>query len=233
MSPDWSAKEEPVPYAKLDNPQSLNLYSYVYNNPLSRADADGHWPTEIHEQIIDKAFPGLTEKQRSIIKAWSANMDHCFTCQLESTAYQHSMRAPGEDIAKAKNDTAKFISDKEGEARNAQGFQAKSLDQITPGSLGRFGEGGHTVMDGTSPAHVDAQGNPLEWNPYSISGVQAHEAAEATISPAQMDTAVGALRQAFANVYGADIARQAATAPQATPSPAPAATHCNSRGCSP
>ena len=29
MSPDWSAKEEPVPYAKLDDPQSLNLYAYV------------------------------------------------------------------------------------------------------------------------------------------------------------------------------------------------------------
>ena len=42
MSPDWSAKAEPVPYAKLDNPQSLNLYEYVGNNPLSRADADGH-----------------------------------------------------------------------------------------------------------------------------------------------------------------------------------------------
>jgi RHS repeat-associated protein len=50
MSPDWSAKAEPVPYAKLDNPQSLNLYAYVLNNPLSRADLDGHdwakggWP---------------------------------------------------------------------------------------------------------------------------------------------------------------------------------------------
>ena len=44
MSPDWSAKAEPVPYAKLDDPQSLNLYSYVRNNPLSRADADGHCP---------------------------------------------------------------------------------------------------------------------------------------------------------------------------------------------
>jgi hypothetical protein len=31
MSPDWSAQEEPVPYAKLDNPQTLNLYSYVQN----------------------------------------------------------------------------------------------------------------------------------------------------------------------------------------------------------
>jgi RHS repeat-associated protein len=42
MTPDWSAKEEPVPYAKLDNPQSLNLYSYVLNNPLSNIDTDGH-----------------------------------------------------------------------------------------------------------------------------------------------------------------------------------------------
>jgi RHS repeat-associated protein len=42
MSPDWSAKIEPVPYSKLDNPQSLNLYSYTLNNPLSNVDTDGH-----------------------------------------------------------------------------------------------------------------------------------------------------------------------------------------------
>jgi len=42
MSPDWSAKFEPIPYAKLDDPQSLNLYAYVRNNPLIRLDLDGH-----------------------------------------------------------------------------------------------------------------------------------------------------------------------------------------------
>jgi hypothetical protein len=42
MSPDWSATAEPVPYAKLDDPQSLNLYSYVRNNPLRMVDKDGH-----------------------------------------------------------------------------------------------------------------------------------------------------------------------------------------------
>ena len=43
LSPDWSAKLEPVPYAKLENPQSLNLYAYIGNNPLIQIDPDGHW----------------------------------------------------------------------------------------------------------------------------------------------------------------------------------------------
>jgi RHS repeat-associated protein len=42
LSPDWSAKEEPVPYANLENPQTLNLYAYVQNNPLLKPDLDGH-----------------------------------------------------------------------------------------------------------------------------------------------------------------------------------------------
>jgi RHS repeat-associated protein len=40
--PDWSARGEPVPYANLADPQTLNLYGYVRNNPLARADLDGH-----------------------------------------------------------------------------------------------------------------------------------------------------------------------------------------------
>jgi RHS repeat-associated protein len=42
MSPDWSSGPEAVPYAKLGNPQSLNLYQYVLNNPMRSFDADGH-----------------------------------------------------------------------------------------------------------------------------------------------------------------------------------------------
>jgi len=41
-TPDWSAKTDPVPYAVFTDPQSLNLYAYVRNNPLTRVDADGH-----------------------------------------------------------------------------------------------------------------------------------------------------------------------------------------------
>jgi RHS repeat-associated protein len=42
MSPDWSVTIEPVPYSKLDDPQTLNLYAYVKNNPISGVDPNGH-----------------------------------------------------------------------------------------------------------------------------------------------------------------------------------------------
>ena len=42
MTPDWSSQPTGVPYAVLTDPQSLNLYAYVRNNPASLADPDGH-----------------------------------------------------------------------------------------------------------------------------------------------------------------------------------------------
>jgi RHS repeat-associated protein len=42
MIPDWAAKPTDVPYANFGNPQSLNLYSYVQNNPTTMGDPDGH-----------------------------------------------------------------------------------------------------------------------------------------------------------------------------------------------
>ena len=42
QSPDWSAIPEAVPYANLTNPQTLNLYAMVSDNPETFADLDGH-----------------------------------------------------------------------------------------------------------------------------------------------------------------------------------------------
>jgi hypothetical protein len=42
MTPDWAATATAVPYADFGDPQTLNLYGYVGNNPLARADLDGH-----------------------------------------------------------------------------------------------------------------------------------------------------------------------------------------------
>jgi hypothetical protein len=43
------ADPQPIPYADLTDPQTLNLYSYVRNNPLSRTDPDGHRCEDVAE----------------------------------------------------------------------------------------------------------------------------------------------------------------------------------------
>jgi RHS repeat-associated protein len=45
VSADWSEIPVPVPYANLTNPQTLNLYAIVYDNPETFADLDGHTST--------------------------------------------------------------------------------------------------------------------------------------------------------------------------------------------
>ena len=48
MTPDWAVAPTAVPYAHYGNPQSLNLYSYVENNPTTTGDPDGHdWASNI------------------------------------------------------------------------------------------------------------------------------------------------------------------------------------------
>jgi RHS repeat-associated protein len=46
LSADWSAIPAPVPYANMTNPQTLNLYAMVSDNPETFADLDGHGQIE-------------------------------------------------------------------------------------------------------------------------------------------------------------------------------------------
>jgi len=46
MTPDWAAAPISVPYAQFGDPQSLNLYAYVGNNPNTGIDLDGHGPLD-------------------------------------------------------------------------------------------------------------------------------------------------------------------------------------------
>jgi RHS repeat-associated protein len=68
MTPDWAEKPTAVPYAHYGNPQSLNLYSYVENNPTTVGDPDGHEdgpgvlePPSIVEETIVAAEEGAEE----------------------------------------------------------------------------------------------------------------------------------------------------------------------------
>jgi len=66
LSPDWSVKAEPVPYAKLDDPQTLNLYAYVGNNPLVRVDKDGHYYCTGTKKQCEELQTALANVQKAI-----------------------------------------------------------------------------------------------------------------------------------------------------------------------
>ena len=110
-SPDWSAAPVAVPYAMLSNPQTLNLYAYVNNNPLLKADVDGHWgcgaqscldalTTTINNALeTSKAYSGWEKEHpqaASLINAGVTVASRSLTCPWEtwgqSRSYQKDPR---------------------------------------------------------------------------------------------------------------------------------------------
>jgi RHS repeat-associated protein len=69
MSPDYSDAPVAVPFATLSNPQTLNLYSYVGNNPLSITDPFGHnWFTDFLNGLANATYrPLVTAIEHPII----------------------------------------------------------------------------------------------------------------------------------------------------------------------
>jgi RHS repeat-associated protein len=77
-SPDWSAKPQPVPYARLGDPETLNLYGYVRNNPLSTADKDGHcdvcwWLSKTINNYL-ASHPKVADAANNVVSEGSATV---------------------------------------------------------------------------------------------------------------------------------------------------------------
>ena len=88
MSPDWSEKQDPVPYAKLDDPQSLNLYAYVLNNPLVLADADGH------DMSTDTYVPDVDKHGGAHIDRYNKNGQNVGRYRPDGTPMKHKGKTP-------------------------------------------------------------------------------------------------------------------------------------------
>ena len=69
MTPDWSARPTTVPYAEFGDPQSLNLYLYVRNDPVSVADVDGHFEDNADPDHPIKPPDNPTQQAQS--QGWS------------------------------------------------------------------------------------------------------------------------------------------------------------------
>ncbi len=169
MSPDWSAKIEPVPYAKLDNPQSLNLYAYVGNNPLIHIDVDGHCADHYDngtckvnvdpstgaagakagkqlEGVLnkyDKAINGLGDKSKFDIKDSKGNVIGSMT---------------GKEIKAVWNGTSFTVTDRSfnnGGAGGATGGtwhgdgSFTGLSQLNPGSVAQYANAGSARNEGS------------------------------------------------------------------------------------
>ncbi|MGH9691792.1 MAG: DUF4329 domain-containing protein [Candidatus Acidiferrales bacterium] len=68
MSPDWSGTPEDVPYASFGDPQTLNLYSYVRDNPLAQADLNGH----AGDCVTQNCYAALAQKPEDAVQKQQA-----------------------------------------------------------------------------------------------------------------------------------------------------------------
>jgi RHS repeat-associated protein len=84
MTPDWAGKPTAVPYASFGDPQSLNLYAYVGNNPNTGIDVDGHmgqppaW-TDVTDNGIGQVsstynMPPIIQNQEYIDSYWEGQI---------------------------------------------------------------------------------------------------------------------------------------------------------------
>jgi RHS repeat-associated protein len=200
------------------NPQSWNRYTSTLNNPLRYIDTNGKWPTDIHNQIIVRAFPGLSPQQRQILMGASRNVDRIAN-QTRAHNHNHAMRSPGENPANARAAINEVIQNRENAAQRAQNRTPENVGQINVCAMNEFGQALHTAEDRTSPAHSDANGNPREWNeipttPSEVKAAHQHGDEEAIITPEQMDSSVQAARDAFKQTFGDKALQQSITEPK-------------------
>ena len=61
----------PVPFGSLANPQSLNLYAYLLNNPLAGTDEDGH---DGPDDWLKKNAPEVYKAEQEVEASWSGTV---------------------------------------------------------------------------------------------------------------------------------------------------------------
>jgi RHS repeat-associated protein len=161
MSPDWSAKAEPVPYASLGNPQSLNLYAYVRNNPISGMDPDGHDPLGNFNALAALGVEGGYDNFNQLQLAGVDAQANAWTEQQAENMAATGMDNPeGDGSGGTGQQQLNFSS----LAANYPGHDAYPTDPNAPNSIWSL-IGGHVAMNAWT---TDADGNKVPNNTCAI-----------------------------------------------------------------
>jgi hypothetical protein len=146
----------------------LNTYLYVNANPLRWVDPSGLWSPGGHDSIFHDVFlnplsdspvlNALSVKDVGHLMKASREFDE--RTQNSNLAYVHSMRKEGQGIIESIILRDVFINKKLQEACKF----TKQDDRNA--ALESLAEAMHTIMDSSSPKHIDQFGNPRIWNPW-------------------------------------------------------------------
>jgi len=166
LSADWSAVPAPVPYANLTNPQTLNLYSMVGDDPESFADLDGHacdhGPTASGPCMQEDEMGEAEARYAQGVKETSE----------QAKAAQQSTQNQGQGTGDQKKDQAKTDKGRQEQAEKCAqlgcgGGTPKDADIILPNDptgLGPEWTRDPTHLNPNGEKWVNPEGDVLEWH---------------------------------------------------------------------
>lgn len=134
-----------------------NFYRYVNNSPVDRRDPLGLWSPGAHDALISHALGrcgvlgSIVSEIQQDSKTWDSE------AQDANQSNYHSMGMPEQNAQQAIDGRNKIIAD----------YLNRAKSQYEAGRMANayweFAVAIHVIMDMTSPAHTDGNGNPYTW----------------------------------------------------------------------
>jgi RHS repeat-associated protein len=131
MSPDWSSAPSGVPYAAFTNPQSLNLYAYVGNDPIDGQDPYGH-RGETH-------FPAILLGMGEAVDGLDAELEYAM---LEAEAGNVSVTSDTTESSSASGTSEAQAINQQSQTTPASAPPVQQLDQQQNAGTGGTSTGG-------------------------------------------------------------------------------------------
>jgi RHS repeat-associated protein len=165
----------PLPYANIVNPQSLNKYSYTYNNPIRYVDPDGHeTQSTLDDQAARSAGDGIAGAIKGLYNmaagTWNAvagllneqgqssGQPYMQMPMAPTATYDNATQAVAGGVAQLATVAASAAKGLSGSASSEAGAAAKApvLNEAQAANLGRF-EG--SLPKGAGPTTVNGLPN--------------------------------------------------------------------------